>query len=165
MTDTDGRAAGEHELAGAEEQAAREAHATSAARATPGERLEIRQRGVGQVEASQISIRQGAAGFARADRIDIAMGAVGAVLGRRVDIRQSLSRLVAARETVGLEQSGALAVVANRVDVGRQSGVVFLFARNVHGDVRTLFDWRAGLAFGLGAGLVAFLAGLAPRRR
>jgi hypothetical protein len=93
------------------------------------------------------------------------MGAVGAAVGRRVDLRQSLSRLAAARDSVHLEQSGVLTVIANRVEVGRQSGVVFLFAWNVQGNVRTLFDWRAGLAFGVGAGLIAFVAGLLPRRR
>jgi hypothetical protein len=158
MTDTNGRSTHEHRLAGAEAQAALEAHATP-------ERAEIRQSAAGRVEASEVFVRQGAVGFARADRINVAMGAVGAALGRRVDVRQSLSRFAAARDTVSLEQSGALTVVANRVDVGRQSGVVFLFARNVHGNVRTLFDWRAGLAFGVGAGLVALLAGLLPRGR
>jgi hypothetical protein len=158
MTDTDERAGHEHRLAGAEAQAALEAHATP-------ERVEIRQGSAGRVEASEVSVRQGAIGFVRADRIDVAMGAVGAALGRRVHVRQGFSRLAAARDSISLEQSGALTVVANRVDVGRQSGVVFLFARNVHGNVRTLFDWRAGLAFGLGAGLVAFVAGLLPRRR
>ena len=158
MTDTDGRAGDEHRLAGAEAQAALEA------RAAP-DLVEVRRGNAGRVEASEVSVRQGAIGFARADRIDLAMSAVGAALGRRIDIRQSFSRLAAARDSVSLQQSGALTVVANRVDVGRQSGVVFLFARNVHGNVRTLFDWRAGLAFGVGAGLVAFVAGLLPRRR
>jgi hypothetical protein len=53
-------------------------------------------------------------------------------------------------------------VVANNVVVERPSGVLFLIARQVSGDVRAVFDWRGALAFGAAFGLVA---GLLRRRR
>ena len=129
-------------------------------------RIDIRQGGAARAEASEISVRQGGIGLAKGDRISIEMGAIGAALGGQVDVRQGMSRLTAARESVRMEQSGSFAVLANRVEMARQSGVVFLFAREVQGDVRALFDWRAGAAFGAAAGLVAVLArGIRGRRR
>lgn len=190
MTDTDGRIAEDQTLATAESEAAREAAAETGeeaparrafsrwrggpkavqigqagAREVAAERIEIRQGGAGRAEATEITVRQGGIGLAQAERISLEMGAIGAAVGNAVEVRQGLSRLTAARESVRMEQSGALAVLANRVEVGRQSGIVFLFARNVHGDVRPLFDWRAGLAFGAGAALVATATRLLPRRR
>ena len=53
-------------------------------------------------------------------------------------------------------------LVARTVHADRGTGVVFLFAQRVEGSVRTLFDWRAGLAFGAAFGLIA---GLVRRRR
>jgi hypothetical protein len=190
MTDTDGRTGEDQTLATAESQAAVEAAAETGpeeparrsiprwrrggsgavqigqagAREVAAERIEIRQGGAGRAEATEISVRQGGIGLAQAERISLEMGAIGAAVGSQVEVRQGLSRLTAARESVRMEQSGALAVLANRVEVGRQSGVVFLFARNVEGDVRPLFDWRAGLAFGAGAALVATATRLLPRR-
>lgn len=190
MTETEGRIAEEGTLASAESQAALEAAAETGheetgpgalpprgrgaesieiaqagAREVTAERIEIRQGGAGRAEATEIRVRQGGIGLAQAERIRLEMGAIGAAVGSQVEVRQGLSRLTAARESVRLEQSGALAVLANRVEVGRQSGVVFLFARNVHGDVRPLFDWRAGAAFGAGAALVAAAARALRRRR
>jgi hypothetical protein len=94
------------------------------------------------------------------------MGAVGAALGDRVELHQAGARLVAARGPVRMEQAGALTLLANEVTMGPQSGAVFLLARRVQGDVRTLFDWRSGAAFGLAAGLVlALVGGLRGRGR
>ncbi|MGI8703665.1 MAG: hypothetical protein ACR2JZ_04030, partial [Candidatus Limnocylindrales bacterium] len=82
-----------------------------------------------------------------------------------VELRQGYARFVAARESVRLEQSGAITVLANRVEMNPQSGTVFLFAREVTGTVRTLFDWRSGLAFGIGIGVVSAVARLAGASR
>ncbi|MDQ3870224.1 MAG: hypothetical protein M3301_01235, partial [Chloroflexota bacterium] len=175
MNETGGRIPEEQRLATAESQAAVEAAAETGpdgttrgavragrdaattaeliqggARQVTAERVEIRQGGAARANANEITVRQGGIGLARAERISLEMGAIGAAFGSKVVLRQGLSRLTAAREWVRLEQSGALAVLANRVEIGRQSGVVFLFARNVHGDVRPLFDWRGGLALGAG---------------
>ncbi len=189
MTETGGRIAEEQTLATAESQAALEAAAETGpegstrgafprrgggtgafqlgqggAREVTAERIEIRQGGAGRAQGTEITVRQGGIGLAQAERISLEMGAIGAAVGGDVELRQGVSRLTAARGSIRMEQSGALAVLANRVEIGRQSGVVFLFARDVHGDVRPLFDWRAGLAFGAGAALVAAATRLLPRR-
>ena len=46
-------------------------------------------------------------------------------------------------------------MVANHVHVERTTGVLFLLARRVDGDVRAILDWRGALAFGAGLGIVS----------
>jgi hypothetical protein len=129
--------------------------------------VEIQRGGAGRVEAGDVSVRQGAIGFARAKEIEVEMGAVGAAIGSEIELERALTRFAAARDSITLEQSGALGVLANRVSLGRGAGVVFLFARKVEGDVRPVFDWRGGLAFGAAAGAVLAVvrALLGGRRR
>ena len=112
------------------------------------DRVDVRQGGVARVEGGEVSVRQGAIGFAQGERIQLEMGAMGAAIGTHVELHQGITRFVAARESVRMEQAGAMTVVANRVEMSPQSGAVFLFAREVHGDARSVFDWRAGAAFG-----------------
>ncbi len=111
-------------------------------------RVDVRQGGAGRVEGGEVSVRQGAIGFAKGERIQLELGAMGAAIGTHVELHQGVTRFVAARESVRMEQAGAMTVLANRVDMSPQSGAVFLFAREVHGDARSIFDWRAGAAFG-----------------
>lgn len=125
-------------------------------------RLEVRQGGVGRADATDVHVEQGGIGLARGERIDVRMGAVGAALGRQVEIRQGFARLAASTGSVQMEQAGAMTVIANEVRMGPSSGAVLVVARRVQGDVRALFDWRAGAAFGVAVGLVLALFG---RRR
>jgi hypothetical protein len=127
--------------------------------------IAVHQGGVGRAEAEEISVRQGGIGVARGDRIRVDMGAVGAALGTDVHVRRAFSRLAAARNAVTLEQAGAMTVVANRVEMRPRSGAIFVFARRVEGEVRPIFDWRSGAAFGAVAGLIVAAAQLLRGRR
>lgn len=122
-----------------------------------GDRVDIKQGGAGRVEAQEITVRQGGIGLARGERVSVELGGMGAALGTNVELHQGFSRFVAARESVRMEQSGAMTVIANNVEMAPQSGVVFLIARNVQGPVNTLFDWRAAVAFGAAFGVAAGL--------
>ena len=119
--------------------------------------IEVRRGSIGRADADSIEVAQGAIGSARGERISLRQGACGMALGSEVHLEQSATRFVAARETVSLQMSGAWNVLADKVEVGPGSGVVFLVARRVEGDVRPLFDWRGALAFGAAAGLVGAL--------
>jgi hypothetical protein len=48
-------------------------------------------------------------------------------------------------------------MIANEIHVERTTGVFFLLARRVEGNVRTLLDWRGALAFGAAFGTVVSL--------
>jgi hypothetical protein len=60
-------------------------------------------------------------------------------------------------------------MVANNVNVEGASGIVFLFARKVNGNVTTAFGPRESVLFGAVAGLVAgvmlMLGGLFRRKK
>ena len=76
-----------------------------------------------------------------AGELSITQGGAGSVLARDARIEQSVVRTL----------------VANHVHVERATGVVFLIARRVDGNVRTLLDWRGALAFGAAFGVVSGL--------
>jgi hypothetical protein len=99
--------------------------------------------------------------MARADRISVELGGIGAVLGGEVSLTQAGAGSVVARDA-RIEQSVVRSLIANSVHIERATGVVFLVARRVDGNVRTLLDWRGALAFGAAFGI---LSGLVRRLR
>jgi len=123
--------------------------------------ITVRQGGIGRARGGTIDVSQGGVGLARGERISVQFGGLGAGLARDVRLSQGVAGTIVANE-VHLEQAGVRTLVARTVHADRGTGVVFLFAQRVEGSVRTLFDWRAGLAFGAAFGLIA---GLVRRRR
>lgn len=115
--------------------------------------MAVTRSALAQAQATTIDVHQGAVGAARADAVTMDQGAVGLALANDVDIRQSVTRTVLAR-SVRVEQSFIRTLVANEVRVERATGVGFLLARRVVGDVRVLLDWRGAVAFGAAAGFV-----------
>ena len=118
--------------------------------------LDLRQGALGRVDAEDVAVTQGAVGAARGDRVSVEFGAVGAALGGDVRISQGAVGAVLAR-SVQLEQAFVRTVVAQEVVVRRPSAIVFLVAQRVQGDVRVLFDWRAGLAVGAALAVIGRL--------
>jgi hypothetical protein len=136
---------------------------TESLAATTPTRVEVSRGAVGRMEATTIDVHQGAVGAAQAGSVSIEQGAVGGVLGSDVELRRSVVRGILAR-SVRVEQSFVRTLVAGEVRVERATGVGFLIARRVVGDVRVLLDWRGALAFGAGAGLVMSLLRRGRRR-
>ena len=123
--------------------------------------VDLRQGGIGRARATDIAVSQGGVGFARADRVSVELGGIGAALGGEVSLTQAGAGSILAREA-RVEQSVVRTLVANTVHVERATGVVFLIARRVDGNVRAILDWRGALAFGAAFGLVT---GLVRRSR
>jgi hypothetical protein len=118
--------------------------------------VDVRRGGIGRLVATSVGVTQGGIGAARAERISVDMGAVGAAMVGRLDLSRGFARSILAREA-HLEQAGAQTVVANHVTMGRGSGALVVVARRVEGDVRTLLDWRGALALGAALGLIVGL--------
>ena len=81
------------------------------------------------------------------------MGGVGIAIAGEVHVSQGGAQNIIARD-VRFEQSAVGTVLANQVTVDGPSVVGLVLARHVHGEVRTLVDWRGALAFGAVAGLM-----------
>ena len=123
--------------------------------------IDVSQGGIGRAYASDIAVSQGGVGFARGDRVSVEMGGIGAAFAGEVHVTQGAAGNVLARD-VRIEQAGVRMIVANNVHAERTTGVLFLIARRVDGDVRAVLDWRGALAFGAAFGAVV---GLFRRRR
>jgi hypothetical protein len=81
-----------------------------------------------------------------AGEVRVSQGYIGPTLAREVHIEQGFIRQV----------------IASRVSFGDRSGALIVIAGRVDGQVRALLDWRGALAFGAAFGL---LAGLIRRHR
>jgi hypothetical protein len=125
--------------------------------------VEVRQGGIGRAQATDIAVSQGGIGLARGDRVSVELGGIGAALANEVHVTQSGVGSIVARD-VRIEQSAVRMLVANNVQSTKTTGVLFLVARKVEGDVRTLLDWRGAIAFGAAFGILAsLLRGRRPR--
>ena len=125
--------------------------------------IDVQRGGIGRARATDIAVSQGGVGLARADRVSVELGGIGAALGGEVSITQGAAGSIFAREA-RVEQSVVRTLVANQVHVERATGVVFLLARRVDGNVRAILDWRGALAFGAAFGVVSGLLRRGRRR-
>lgn len=126
--------------------------------------LRVTQGGVGRADAERVDVSMGGIGLARAEHVSVRFGGIGAAVGRDIELHQTMTRLAAARDSVRMRQAGAMAVLANRVEMAPGSGAVFLLGRRVEGEGRVLFDWRAGVAFGVTFGVLSALFRMLRRR-
>jgi hypothetical protein len=99
-----------------------------------GDSVEIDQSAVRNVEGERVELRQAAAQHVRGENMDVAESAVLSV--HAADIH--------------MQDCASFAVVGEHVRL-KESGVVFLFARSVEGDVKNAITPAAAFAFGLGA--------------
>jgi hypothetical protein len=103
----------------------------------------------------------GGIGIARGETVSVEMGGIGAAFATDVRVTRGGVNTVVAREA-HIDQSLVQTVVAERVVFERPSGVLFLVARRVEGNVRAVLDWRGAIAFGAA---FAVIASLLRRRR
>jgi hypothetical protein len=72
-----------------------------------------------------------------------------------VNVDQCGVQVVVTKGNVQVHQSRSVATIANHVTLENNSSVVFLFARNVDGEVKTQFGPKESALFGIMAGLAA----------
>jgi hypothetical protein len=132
--------------------------------AAQAQTVDLQRGGIGRLVATEVNVTQGGIGAARSDRLTVRQGVVGAAMAGSFELTQGGVRSVLARDA-RLEQSFAQSIVANQVTMGPRSGALVVIARRVQGDVRVLLDWRGALAFGAALGLVLGLLRRAPQRR
>jgi hypothetical protein len=126
--------------------------------------VSVRRGAIGRAWADEVEVSQGAVGMARAREVSVVQGAVGAAVAGEVHVTQGIVSGVIARDAY-VGQAFVRGMIAGTVHVERPSGVLFLFARKVEGNVRVLFDWRGALAFGAAFGFVSALVRFRFRRR
>jgi hypothetical protein len=100
-----------------------------------------------------------------ADRAEVTQGAIAHARVKDLLVRQGAVALVESSGQVRLDQSAAAAVVGDQVELGAGSIALLVVAREVHGDVKPLIDWRGALAFGAAFALVRILIGGRGKRQ
>jgi hypothetical protein len=90
-------------------------------------------------------------------------GAAG-VLADQVSVQQGGVQVLVSKGDVSAEQSGVGVLVTQHATL-KQSGVVFLIAQRVEGDVRALFGPVASAVFGAAFGAAAAVVFLLMRRK
>ena len=104
-----------------------------------GENVNLSQGGVQSIKASSVTLSQGGAGRVRADEMTVQQGGVGMARAGNLTLQSG---------------SSAFAVVADEATVEEGANTFLVVSRSFSGDVRPTIDWRTGLAFGAGLGLV-----------
>ncbi|MCR9143722.1 MAG: hypothetical protein NXI24_15855 [bacterium] len=123
-----------------------------------GDHVSIKQGGTVIVDARQLELFQGAVVYARGDSLKMTASQAGVAFARgSADIEQGATGAVIAAGPVNLDKSAAGAIIAREVRAER-SASVFLIAKNVSGQVKTLFGTRESLLFALVAGLAGGIA-------
>jgi len=146
------------------------------------EHVQISQGGAGEIHATQVDIEQGGALRIDAQQVRIEQGGAGAIFGEIISLNNSAAGLVRAQD-VKAEQSAINALYCDTADLGdSQAGLLVsrqvkgttirtgvLLASQVEGQVEAVLDTPrallAGLAAGVGVGLVSLLGSLLRRRR
>jgi hypothetical protein len=131
--------------------------------------LTVRQGGMVKVKTENLEVTQGGVGLLQSSQAKLVSSRVGAVVaGGNVNLDLSSTRVLVAGGAVNLDQSASVILVGNNVKT-QNSPIVFLFARNVEGNVSTTFGPQESIIFGAAAGLVAgvmlLLGSLFRRRR
>jgi hypothetical protein len=119
------------------------------------ETLTIRQGGVAKAKATNLHMVSGGAVFVQTETAEFISSKAGVVVaGGGATIDQGSTRVLVAGGPVTIDQGASAVLVANNV-TANNSAVVFLFARNVDGNINAAFGPRESLLFGTVAGLVA----------
>lgn len=95
--------------------------------------VNVRASAVRSVSGGEVELKQSAAQRVRGDEVEIEQSSVAFVTGTHVEI----------------EDSNALAVAGRELRL-QKVRTFLLIAPRVHGDVRTVFDWKAAAAVGVG---------------
>ncbi len=130
----------------------------STVRAVDGDHVELQQVGALSIDGERINIDQGASCVIRASNINLNQCVSGITATETATIRSSLCPIVLSRKDVEVKDSATLLVAGNSV---KTEGVktLFVLAKEIDGDVKTLFDWRSALSFGaVIGGLMGLLA-------
>jgi hypothetical protein len=98
--------------------------------AASAEDITITAGGIGMASADDIAVRIGAIGIARGERVSTELGPIGLAIGREVSVKQGFARFALGRD-IRFRQGGAGTVAAANVTFEGQSGALIVVARKV----------------------------------
>ena len=143
-----------------------------------GEFVKISQSSVRSAEGGHIEMEQVCALSVDGEKIEVAQGAAALITGEDITMNQSFGMIVAGnntklsyscvpmsltKENASVRKSAAGIIVAGKVKA-ENSAAVLVLAKNIDGNINTLFDWKSAAAFGAVIGGVWGMLTLLRRR-
>jgi len=143
-----------------------------------GEFVKISQSRVRSAEGGHIEMEQVCALSVDGEKIEVAQGAAALITGDDITMNQSFGMIVAGNDTklnyscipvsltkekASLKKSAAGIIAAGNVKV-ENSAAFLVLAKNIEGNINTLFDWKSAAAFGAVLGGVWGMLTLFRRR-
>jgi hypothetical protein len=139
----------------------RQAGATNVA----AEQISVRQGGIVRADAKEIQVHSGGVIWAEAEHAELHTSQAYALIAKgNIEMDMSGAGVLVTQGAVQMDQSGAGVVITNQAQV-KNSGVVFLLANEVQGDINTHFGPLESVLFGATAGLALGLTMLLSVRR
>ena len=127
-----------------------------------GEFVKISQSSVRNVEGGHIEMEQVCALSVDGEKVDAAQCLAGMISGNDITMNQGVGMIVAGNDTklryscvpisltrdkASVKKSAAGIIAANRVKA-ENSAAVLVLAKNIDGNLNTLFDWKSAAALG-----------------
>lgn len=132
--------------------------------------VSIDQGGVVNLNTETFSMTSGGVVFAQVQEANLTSSSAKVmVAGGSNQLKNSQALVLVSGNGSQLEQSSAAVLVTSHAKVDNASGVIFLIAKNVEGDVKTVFGPKESVFFGITAGftwaIVNFIFHLIRKKR
>ncbi|MBN1264523.1 MAG: hypothetical protein JXA25_03460 [Anaerolineales bacterium] len=127
-----------------------------------GETVRVQYGGANQITATDVEIYQGGALTVQSENMRLDRS-TGLLLKSNTAISEGSNNAVVIGDQIQVNESRIGVAVTNQATISNSS-TIFLFAREMHGSVETVFDRRSAAALGVAAGVVLGFLGLLSRR-
>lgn len=119
------------------------------------DQLTIRQGGVMNARTGHLELTQSSAGLVQTDNAQMNTSSATALVARGdILMDQSNAKILVAGGEVKMDQAASMLMVSNKVSM-QNSGTIFIFARQVEGDLKTVFGPKETVVFAVISGLIA----------
>jgi hypothetical protein len=135
----------------------------STVRNVEGGHVEMQQVGALSIDGERIEATQGAALMVRGEEINLNQSISGITVADNTSISFSLAPMALSKLDTNINRSAA-GIVAGRTVRADKSAALFVLARDVEGELTTLFDWKSAAAAGAVIGGLWGLFALFRRR-
>jgi hypothetical protein len=135
----------------------------STVRNVEGGHVEMQQVGALSIDGERIEATQGAAVMVRGEDINLNQSISGITMADHTSINFSFAPVTLSKLDTNVNRSAA-GVIAGRTIRADKSAALFVLARDVEGEITTLFDWKSAAAAGVVIGGLWGLFSLFRRR-
>lgn len=135
----------------------------SSVRSVEGGHVELHQVGALSIDGEKIELTKSAAAMVSGSDIYLNQGLSVVTSCNNANFNYAFSPITLSKDSAAVNKSAAGIIAAQEIKAENTSALLLL-AKNIEGDVTTLFDWRSALALGAVAGGIWGLFSLFRKR-